>query len=58
MFVFSIMKCMEISFPDKFNHWEKKKSGREMEPRLLKFVENIRKLALHLKRNFSLFKIF
>lgn len=25
MFMFSIMKCMEISFPDKFNHWKKKK---------------------------------
>lgn len=58
--MFVIMKCMEISFfTDVFNHWQKEKEGEEKgQPRLLKFVENIRKLALHLKRAFYLFKIF
>lgn len=50
--MFNIMKCMESSFfINIFNNGQKKKRGRgKGQPRLLKFVENIRKLPLPLKR--------
>lgn len=63
IFMFTVMNCMETSFfTDMFNHWKKKRKGKgggkKGQPWLLKFVENIRKVTLHLKRAFGLFKIF
>jgi len=57
------MKVMAVSFfTDIFNHWQKEKKGKgggeKEQPKLLNFVENIRKPVLHLKRGFCLFKIF